>query len=288
VVETRPLELSDRELGRVADLLGVAFGSPGHLDVGYLDWCYRRSPRGRAIGRNAWRGDLLVAHYVTVPLRARLFGEERSGVLSLHTATHPESRGRGLFTRLAEDTYADAAAAGADFVLGVANAASTPGFVGKLGFQLVAPLDVRVGLGAPPAGGAASEVELERAWSQEELAWRLACPARGYRRGASGGGVTIYAPTGRFGIWIELARRPASECRLGSALARLPGLGVRNPIRMWMGLDPDRDWSGQPWPRLPARLRPSPLNLIYRDLRTPGRRLDAGHVRFAAIDFDAY
>jgi hypothetical protein len=39
---------------------------------------------------------------------------------------------------------------------------------------------------------------------------------------------------------------------------------------------------------IPMRFRPSPLNLIFRDL-TDGRRiLDAPKVRFRAIDFDAY
>ncbi len=288
MVEDRPLDFADSEIAQVSQLLLAVFTGFGHMDPGYLDWSYRENPVGPAVGRNAWDGGRLAAHYVTVPLRARLFGHEARGVLSLHTATHPDYQGQGLFTRLAEATYADAAAQGYDFVVGVANASSTPGFVRKLGFQLVSPLDVRIGLGAPAPTTADLDAEFERVWAPDELAWRLRCPARTYRRTAGAGGVSVYAPTDQYGIWVELASRPPEECGRGTALAKLEPLGVRNPIRLWMGLDSSRDWGGQPWLPLPDFARPSPLNLIYRDLREPGRVLDPGRVRFSAIDFDAY
>jgi len=288
MLEVRPVESTDPELGHVTNLLKAAFPATGHMTTDYLDWCYRKNPAGRAVGRNAWDGARLAAHYVTVPLRARLLGEEVRGLLSLHTATHPDHQGRGLFTRLAEATYTDAREAGYDFVVGVANAASTPGFVGKLGFQLVRPLDVRIGFGASAPTKDTGDDAFERLWSDDELAWRLRCPARPYRRTAGAGGVTIHAPTDRFGIWVELASRPRAQAGRGSALHGLPPLGIRNPVRLWMGLDPTREWSGRPWMVLPERARPSPLNLIYRDLREPDRRLDPGRVRFSAIDFDAY
>ncbi len=288
MIEDRPLLLEPAEIAQVSTLLLSAFGEIQHLDPPYLDWCYRQNPAGVAVGRNAWDGGRLAAHYVTVPLRAHVFGRQSRGVLSLHTATHPDYRGQGMFTRLAEATYADAAAQGYEFVVGVANASSTPGFVTKLGFQLVRPLDVRIGLGAPAPTGPLVDAELERVWSPDELAWRLRCPAREYRRVATAGGVMVYAPTHQFGIWVELAARPVDECDRGGALDTLQPLGVRNPIRLWMGLDPSRDWAGRPWLPLPEFARPSPLNLIYRDLADPGRTLDPDRVRFAAIDFDAY
>ena len=289
MLEDRPLEFGGRELAEVSRVLSSVFAGFTHLTPGYLAWSYCENPVGSAVGRNAWDGERLAAHYVTLPLRARLFGAEARGVLSLHTATDPAYQGQGLFTRLAEATYADAAAAGYDFVVGVANASSTPGFVRKLGFQLVSPLDVRIGLGSPPPPSAAAQGPcFERLWDENELEWRFGCPARAYRRTAGAGGFTVYAPTGRFGIWVELVSLPAEECIAQSALGKLPRLGVQNPVRLWMGLDGSREWFGRPWLPLPEFARPSPLNLIYRDLREPGRTLDPAHVRFSAIDFDAY
>lgn len=284
----RPVGTTPGEIERIDALIEAAFGRLAYLDRRFLTWCYAENPTGVVIGRNAWSGERIAAHYATIPLRARLFGKEAKGVLSLHTGTHPDFRGQGLFPRLAEATYADALAQGHDFVVGVANAASTRGFTERLGFQLVSPLEVRVGLGAPPAGDPGADCDFARLWSPQELSWRLTSPNRRYRRTASEGGVVVYAPTGRLGIWAEVGRRPAEECTVGSALGRLLPLGVRNPVRLWLGLDATRNWRGQPWTTLPAAWRPSPLNLIYRDLREPGRRLDPMRVVFTALDFDAY
>ena len=288
MLEERPVGVEAAEIDAMHTLLEAAFGPLGYLDSRFLAWCYADNPAGGVVGTNAWAGDRIAAHYATVPLRARLFGREVRGVLSLHTGTHPDFQKRGLFRRLAETTYEEALRQGYDFVVGVANAASTPGFVEHLGFQLVAPLDVRVGVGTPPGSNPTDEWELERLWNPAEVAWRLAAPNRTYRRSVSEGAVVVYAPTGRAGIWVEVGRRPVEEGGVGSALSRLRPLGVRNPLRLWMGLDASRRWRGEPWLPLPDRLRPSPLNLIYRDLREPGRTLDPRRVVFSVLDFDAY
>ncbi len=287
MLEERALDLSDRELDATSMLLRQTFVDAIHLDEGYLRWSYCDNPAGPAVGRNAWDGARLVSHYVTVPLRARLFGEPSRGVLSIHTATAPAFRGRGLFPRLAEGVYADATRAGFDFVVGVSNAASTPVFVEKLGFQLVGPLEVRMGLGPPaaPRPAANAAPSFERLWNREELAWRLACPARLYRRRRAGDADVVYAPSGRVGIWVALGTL-AGEA-LESA-GTLDPLERSNPLQAWIGLDPTRDWRRHPWWSIPWWARPSPLNLIYRDLRQPGRTLPPDGVRFAALDFDAY
>jgi hypothetical protein len=39
---------------------------------------------------------------------------------------------------------------------------------------------------------------------------------------------------------------------------------------------------------IPQRLRPSPLNLIYRSLSGRAPQLDPSNIRFTFLDFDAY
>jgi hypothetical protein len=39
---------------------------------------------------------------------------------------------------------------------------------------------------------------------------------------------------------------------------------------------------------VPERLRPSPLVMIYQNLKVPGDRLDPGRVLFSFLDFDAF
>ncbi len=281
--EVRPVEATGAELAATRALFGAAFPTATHLDERTLDWQYNENPDGKAVGFNAWAGGELAAHYVTLRLKLLLQGREVPGLLSLNTATHPKHQGRGLFTRLAEATYRRAAEAGFAGVVGVANAASTPGFVRKLGFQLVAPLEARLGMGPVARHVAEPAYEFRRVWSRDALAWRLRHPHGNYRFVADSRGVRVEAPTGRYGIWAVMA---VCEPGLGRELSA--GRGPLNPMKVWLGLDGGVDWERSRYFTMPRALRPSPLNLIFRRLASEGPRLRAEAVRFEAIDFDAY
>lgn len=77
-----------------------------------LHWQYKDNPDGPAVGFNAWHGEELAGHYVTIPLKAMVNGTVEKGLLSLNTATHPAHHGKGLLTKLAKTTYALAAEKG--------------------------------------------------------------------------------------------------------------------------------------------------------------------------------
>jgi GNAT superfamily N-acetyltransferase len=281
-MEHRRIDVSPTGITEVSELLGATFPHLDYLTPRYLTWAYVANPDGEAFGFNAYDGERLAAHYVTQPLRAVVDGRAERALLSLHTATRPEYQGRGLFTDLARDTFAAAADAGYGHVIGVANAASTPGFLRKLGFQLVAPLEARVGLGPAPRPDPRLQPGYRREWSEAALRWRLDCPGRDYRCERRGGEVSLHAATGRFGIWVELG-----SLEVAVLPAPPPALGFR-PLRLWLGLDCGRRFDRAVYGPLPARLRPSPLNLIFLDLTGRGRRLDPGRVRFQVLDFDAY
>jgi hypothetical protein len=67
----------------------------------------------------------------------------------------------------------------------------------------------------------------------------------------------------------------------------LPAAPRMKPMRMWIGIDPHLTKAGVLAP-LPDRLKPSPLNLIFRDLTGKNRTLDRAALRFTLLDFDAY
>ena len=56
--------------------------------------------------------------------------------------------------------------------------------------------------------------------------------------------------------------------------------------KIWIGLDPAMRWGGAAYLNIPLRFRPSPLNLIFKDLTGQGRVLDPARMRFDAMDFD--
>lgn len=113
-----PVQYDAVALSTYAELFSRCFPKSARFTVEYLDWLYCKNPDGLAIGFDAWDGERLAAHYVCVPAKVSLSGCDVNAMLSLNTATHPEYQGRGLFTKLAQLTYADAASAGLDCVLG--------------------------------------------------------------------------------------------------------------------------------------------------------------------------
>jgi len=57
-------------------------------------------------------------------------------------------------------------------------------------------------------------------------------------------------------------------------------------MKAWIGLDPSMRWGGSLYMNVPMRFRPSPLNLIFKDLSGKARSLKPDRVRFQAMDFD--
>ncbi|MDE2481580.1 MAG: GNAT family N-acetyltransferase [bacterium] len=269
--------VANREtLHRDAALLRAVFPHATHYTDDFLAWEYADNPDGPVVGYDAYRDGELCAHYATQPLTATLFGRSVRGLLSFNTATHPDHQGHGLFTTLARRTFDDAAREGYEFVVGVANQNSTPGFTRKLGFQLVGPLEVFVGLGAPHSG-VGDGVDFARTWSTESRGWRLASPRTRYV--LAGGRLACATDTPLIKALLTAGPWDGPQASTSFLLS--------HPFSVWMGAAPSLSWRGISLP-LPKRLRPSPLNLIFLDLTGAGRTLDSKRVIFDAIDFDAY
>jgi hypothetical protein len=149
--------------------------------------------------------------------------------------------------------------------------------VRKLGFQLVRPLEARVGLGrigTPRLGSA----DFERVWSADALAWRCANPNNPVRA-RQRDGVLLLDAAAAPGV------RAYGEVAGSTAHAAASGL---SPLRLYLGLMPDGERGTGAYLAIPKALRPSPLNLIYRSLSGRAPQLDSSNIRFSFIDFDAY
>jgi GNAT superfamily N-acetyltransferase len=280
------LENSTEEIEKVSGLLQLTFGNASLFTREYVGWQYRLNPDGHAVGFNAVaeNGDL-AAHYVTQPLLANFAGREVKGLLSLNTATHPDHRGKGLFTLLAQDTYDHAAAAGYEFVVGVANQNSTHGFIKNLGFQLVCPLQAMIGIGGLDHYAKHEQYEFSRIWNRENLAWRLANPAKKYSMKKYREFTEVYADPGM----------PFTSALLGYcgnekiAADALPRNSILKFMKLYIGTKESfRLKSYSMLFNIPMKFRPSPLNLIFKDLTPAKRGLRSGATKFTAIDFDAY
>lgn len=278
-----PVRTDAQMLLRYEALFSACFAPSPKFAPPSLKWLYGDNPDGQVFGFDAIDGDDLAAHYVCVPSTARVNGVVVKTLLSLNTATHPKFQGKGLFTKLAEMTYQAAAEQGFDGVYGVANANSTPGFVRKLGFQLVQPLEAKIGCGGLGIdfSAVARNAQFERVWTPESLRWRSRNPCnpvwssknrRGFHAAAFGNLLPAYA---------ELPPTYSSAGR--DIVGR-----TMSPLHLYLGLVPSGASRFSGYMDIPLRLRPSPLNMIYRSLTQHSTRLDAGQMSFTFLDFDAY
>ena len=283
-----PIQNDQATLARYGALFAACFPGTDKFTPDYLAWLYAANPDGPAVGMDAWDGERLAAHYVCIPARAWVEGREVMVLLSLNTATHPDYQGKGLFTKLAAATFEAGEAAGFDGVYGVANANSTPGFVRKLGFQLVRPLEARVGLGTLAHGPKAAPAQLsfERSWSAEALAWRCANPHNPVFRRSHGKRQQFYAAA--FGLSLPAYAEMGSDGAGADVGTQSGKTAPLSPLRLLIGLAPDAGANWWNYASIPQRLRPSPLNLIYRSFTPRVSALDPSRIQFSFLDFDAY
>jgi hypothetical protein len=274
-----PLEHDARGYAQVSNLLRQVFPKARHLTPGYLEWHYGGNPDGQAVGCNAFAGDELVGHMAAIVFPCRLEGEERRGMYTVNGAVHPAHRGRRLQSRISAAMFEEAARLGYAFCLATGNKWSTGPLLTR--FRMLRPLEARIGLGLPKLRETAPRPSFERIWSEQALGWRMANPEGRYSRIRHRNGSAIISATGLAGLGAVLHQGSVREGP--SADGAAPG-----PLRLWLGLDPRIDWKGSAFLPIPMRLRPSPLNLVYKDLAGGGFVPDPDRVVFRGVDFDAF
>ena len=198
--------------------------------------------------------------------------------MSLNTATHPQHQGKKLFTTLAEMSYKTAVEQGYGFVIGVANANSTHGFVNKLGFQLVGKLDAKLGSGKI-VKKEENVFDFKKIWNESTLNWRIKNPENKYKIK----GNKIYSKTDKPGIEAILYDGEKKHYLTDNNVS----LGFK-PVKLFIGIDNSIDWKKSFYFNIPDKMRPSPLNFIFKDLTGKNRILDFSKIKFDALDFDAY
>jgi hypothetical protein len=274
-----PLDHSKGGYEQVSSLLRQVFPKARHLTPRYLEWHYGANPDGQAVGCNAFAGDALVGHMAAIVFPCRLEGDARRGMYTVNGAVHPEHRGRRLQSGISAAMFEEAARLGYAFCLATGNKWSTGPLLTR--FKMLRPLEARLGIGLPRPSEAVSEPSFERTWSDEALRWRMANPERLYSAVRTGDRLSILSASGMAGVGAILYQGPGAESLADPG--RAPG-----PLRVWLGLDPGLDWKRSAFLPIPMRLRPSPLNLVYKDLTGGGVLPDPDRVVFRGIDFDAF
>lgn len=280
-----PHQAARAELPELAALLEVALPRPRPW-LPDLEWQYLRNPAGLAWCVNA-RSDSgrLIAHYAVIPVPALddpRFASLRN-FFSLNTAVHPQAAVPGLMVATARALLGQLESLHPALVLGVANENSFIGFSRLLGFQPLGRLALSF---HPPFALPHGRVPRALRWDEAMLAWRASRPgAEMFARPSRGAllrrihhrGLPLDAVLA-VGLPAEVVARlglPAGPRSLVPAAPRFyASFGARSP-------------GGVP---VPDRLRPSPLEYVFRPLAPAIDREALGAFlaarRFEFLDFD--
>jgi GNAT superfamily N-acetyltransferase len=229
-IELRPADAADRDA--VLALMEDVWGS--RPTAGSYDWWFEQSPSGRGLVSVAVLEGRIAGVAAMSWLRMHTGDAIVRVPFSLHVATHPAARGRGVFQALELENEPRAADEGARYALTFPNAATEPIFLGRLGWvslpgprMWIRPVNpwqiVRrradegpVALRDGPGAGEASEIPArgaalwERARDRDassvvrdaaHLAWRYESPERHYRP------VTVTGVDGLAGLAVTGAAR---------------------------------------------------------------------------------
>lgn len=268
------------DMQKLVDLQNTVYAGKYVFDNSTLKFWYLDNPNGKVVSFNAFYGNIIAAHYAIIPVKMEIEGRVTQGLLSMATVTHPEHRGKGLFKKLAQMSFDYAAANGFEFVIGVANSNSYPGFIKHLGFQDVGMLEVLIG--TDRTVNADSDKTFKMYWSKEALQWRLG--SEKYSKDAN----AVY---GTRSVW-KFKAAPLLHTFMGhlpedmlNCLDISKTKHLIRPFNLYVGLGSNARKLG--YKRVPKFIKRSPFHLIFLDL-TNGRLpiMTKDNVFFQLMDFD--
>ena len=262
----------EKELQLLVDLQNIVYKQRGLVfkKEEFLFW-YRKNPEGPVISYNAFDGDCMVAHQSFVPERMWVDGRVVKCLRSMAVVTHPDYRGRRLFSQITNMAVEEAQRQGYDFIYAVTNANSFPIFIKHCGFSFITRLEVKIGLGVDVKED--GDKTYKRFWTEDTLRWRLSSGSY-YRKKDSIIGTYKYGVKTFLGILDGLLLNQTDLQEKSKAWGPMlyVGLGANLPCTY---ID------------VPRFVNHSPFNLVYRDL-TGGKLpvMTKDNVFYQLIDFD--
>lgn len=270
---------SKDEILKLSILLKKVFKK--NFDIRYLEWLYNKNPNGKAISYNIENKNEIVGHYVIIPVELNINGIKERSALSLNTAVNNNFRGKGFFKIMAKKTYEKAKELGIKYIIAVANSQSTKLFFRHFNFENLGQLDVKIGIGNIKKKSSQKK-NLEFLWNSESLCWRIINPKHKYFIKDNNNKTEIYLKKFNF-LDIFLG-----EFKKDLILNLRQNAKKYNFLKLYIGLG-NYDWKKSFYVNLPNFLRPSPLNLILKNISSnESVNIKKDEVFLQLIDFDAF
>lgn len=246
------IKVDEKSLSEITGFLQASFPQNKKFTLDFVRWQYALNPLGQMRGFNAYDNGKIISHFAGLPIRMKLHGTERKGLLCINVSTNDQYRGKKLFTTLGEKTIEYAKENGFDFLIAVPNGNSTHAFLKYFGFYLIAPLSVKVGIGKNIY--TKRKYNCYKSWDKEQLDWRLKNPSNKYAYDEK------YISTPITYLFKTISQNPLPENKRSihsSSIGFRPynlyiGLGAETPKALYMNI--------------PSFVKRPPFNLVFRDL----------------------
>jgi GNAT superfamily N-acetyltransferase len=170
--------LSDLRPERRGEFLRLMHEAYGHaMSEQEFDWFFERNPAGGRVLSAAEEDGRVLGVLAMSVARAVVSGREERVAFAVHAVTHPDSRGKGIFSKLELRNEERVAVDGVSLALGFTNPQAGPILVGKLGWRDLYRMRfwARPLLPRAPRGTST----LARFDDRHETAWRSVAPRWG-------------------------------------------------------------------------------------------------------------
>jgi len=271
----------DQSLSKLVELQNIVYNDHKHVFTveGFKHW-YLENPMGKVISFNAFYEGTLVAHYACIPIKMIVDRRVVNGLLDMSTVTHPKHRGKGLFRTLAKVTYEQAVKDGYEFVVGVANDNSFPGYMKYFKFNFIGKLDVKIGFGTKIFN--IPDKTFSSCWNEKSLNWRLASTKYSLFKNTAVGKTNFSIFRNIVGIKTLMGVIPED---LINKLSIKRSSDWLRPVNLYIGLG--ADISKGFYFNVPKFIKHPPFNLIFLDLTNGSLPImSKDNVFFQLMDFD--
>ena len=248
----------------------------------YFKWLYQENPDGKFVGIDCYDNNILVGQVGGIPHEFVFNQKKINFLISINVCVDPKYQGKWLFSKMLVRFEQIAKELDFDGIIGIANKAATPFWQRSIKMKTLGSLDVFIGYGKLDINNFDKlNYNFYTFWNERKLNWRFQNPLNNFYQKSSKESKSIFTKTEY--LFID-AYSPLVFFDKNINL-RLEEKKIFKPV-IYIGIINDFKKTTFLFD-LPNFLKPSPLNLVYKFLKSE-QNLDPKKMFFTFLEFDAF
>ena len=271
-----------KNLNQYIKLYNICFGK-NKYKLDYLDWLYNNNPDGKYVGIDCFDDENLIAQVGGIPHVFICNKKKVNFLISIMVCVDPKYQGQRLFSKMLVKFEQIAKELNFDGIIAIANKAANKSWLRSLEMKNLGPLDVFVGYGKLNTDSVyKNKYNFYTSWSKRKLEWRIKNPYNKSLFHSDNKNKSVFSNNDLF--FID-AYSPVVFFEDDIKELKTIKRNICKPI-VYVGLI--NEFKKTPLLfNLPSFLKPSPLNFLYKFLKTD-QILEPEKLFFTFLEFDAF